>query len=201
MDLDVKNQIKSKSLNLHRLLLFIVSGHPVLSSTLSAFSHRNFLHLFLNMYALWSFTPLALSIYGKEQFLAVYLSGATISSVFSMSYKNIRGIKIPSLGASGAILTILASVCYNWPESRVAIAFIDKLYPHSFSCKSALIGLMIFDAVGLLLRFSLFDHAAHLSGVLFGLLYMRYGKDPTWQSLRKRILQMWIKAVHRPKKD
>ena len=155
-------------------------------------------HICLNMYVLWSFTPLALNIYGKEQFLAMYLSAATISSLTSSLAKNIYGIKVPSLGASGAILAVLASVCYNWPESRVAFAFVDKIIPHSFSSKSALIGLIVFDTLGILLRWKLFDHAAHLGGALFGLIYMRYGRDLTWEKLRRRVLRRWHNIRHRP---
>lgn len=166
--------------------------------TLSAFSHYNLWHIFANMYVLWSFTPVALNIYGKEQFLAVYLSAATISSLTSIIAKNIAGVRAPSLGASGAILAILASVCYHMPDTRVAIAFVDQIIPHSFSAKSALIGILIFDSLGILLRWRLFDHAAHLGGTLFGLIYMRYGKEITWDRFRKKVLRYYHDIRKKP---
>ena len=177
----------------YSVLIFFVlfSGNPASSMTLSAFSHHNFFHIFANMYVLWSFTPMALNIYGKEQFLAVYLSAATFSGLTSTIFKSFRGLKIPSVGASGAVIAILASVCYAHPDARLAVAFVEQLIPHSFSAKSALIGLVLFDTAGALFRWKLFDHVAHLGGVLFGLVYMHYGKEITWDRIRKRILRRY----------
>lgn len=41
---------------------------------LSSFSHFSFLHMAANMYVLWSFSSSAVSMLGREQFVAVYLS-------------------------------------------------------------------------------------------------------------------------------
>lgn len=41
---------------------------------LSAFSHFSFVHMAANMYVLWSFSSSAVSMLGREQFMAVYLS-------------------------------------------------------------------------------------------------------------------------------
>lgn len=41
---------------------------------LSAFSHFSFFHMAANMYVLWSFSTSAVSMLGREQFMAVYLS-------------------------------------------------------------------------------------------------------------------------------
>lgn len=41
---------------------------------LSAFSHVNFAHLFVNMYVLWSFAGAITQNMGSEQFMAMYVS-------------------------------------------------------------------------------------------------------------------------------
>lgn len=41
---------------------------------LSTFSHFSFFHMAANMYVLWSFSTSAVSMLGREQFVAVYLS-------------------------------------------------------------------------------------------------------------------------------
>lgn len=41
---------------------------------LSSFSHFSFLHMAANMYVLWSFSSSAVSMLGREQFMALYLS-------------------------------------------------------------------------------------------------------------------------------
>ena len=50
------------------------AGNPVISMVLSAFSHFNLWHIGANMYVLWSFANVSLNLFGKEQWLAVYLS-------------------------------------------------------------------------------------------------------------------------------
>lgn len=41
---------------------------------LSSFSHYSIIHMVANMYVLWTFSSGIVSLLGKEQFLAVYLS-------------------------------------------------------------------------------------------------------------------------------
>lgn len=44
---------------------------------LSTFSHFSFFHMAANMYVLWSFSTSAVSLLGREQFMAVYMSAGT----------------------------------------------------------------------------------------------------------------------------
>ena len=67
---------------------------------------------------------------------------------------------------SGAILAVLAYTCVRVPDARLQIVFVPGF---TFSAASAVVGLLAFDAAGLLFRFRLFDHAAHLGGTLFGM--------------------------------
>ncbi|XP_033618592.1 presenilins-associated rhomboid-like protein, mitochondrial [Fukomys damarensis] len=78
---------------------------------LSSFSHFSLFHMAANMYVLWSFSSSVVSILGQEQFLAVYLSAGVISNFVSYVCKVATGRYGPSLGASGAIMTVLAAVC------------------------------------------------------------------------------------------
>ncbi|KAJ0064089.1 hypothetical protein NL108_018395 [Boleophthalmus pectinirostris] len=49
---------------------------------LSSFSHYSFFHLAANMYVLWSFSSSAVSMLGREQFMAVYLSAGETPAIF-----------------------------------------------------------------------------------------------------------------------
>ncbi|TMS01170.1 Presenilins-associated rhomboid-like protein, mitochondrial [Larimichthys crocea] len=91
---------------------------------LSTFSHFSFFHLAANMYVLWSFSSSAVSMLGREQFMAVYLSAGVISTFVSYVCKTATGRLGPSLGASGAIMTVLAAVCTKMPEAKLAIIFL-----------------------------------------------------------------------------
>jgi len=42
---------------------------------LSSFSHYSIIHMVTNMYVLWTFSSSIVSLLGREQFLALYLSG------------------------------------------------------------------------------------------------------------------------------
>ncbi|XP_041350589.1 presenilins-associated rhomboid-like protein, mitochondrial isoform X2 [Gigantopelta aegis] len=181
---------------MHPFLIKYFSCHPnssVVSMVLSAFSHISFIHFACNMYVLWSFSTVALNLLGKEQLAALYISGAAVSSMASLTNKILRRSVVTSLGASGALLAVIGAVCYNFPQSRLSIAFVGDLFPHSFSAKSAITSLVVFDLAGLVFGWKIFDHAAHLGGVLFGIWYMKYGKDLIW-GRRETVMAWWHKV-------
>lgn len=162
-----------------------------MSSTLSAFSHLGGFHLFANMYVLWSFSaPLALFL-GKEQFLAIYLAGGTIAGLTSSVFRVMSGKLVPSVGASGAILSFIAITCLQFPDSRLSIAFVDQVIPHSFSAKSALVGLVVLDCIGIVRGWRFLDHAGHLGGALFGMWYYKYGRKLVWQDYKQAFLKKY----------
>jgi len=72
----------------------------------------------------------------------------------------------------GAVLGLVGYICYKVPDGKLSIAFLPQ---YSFSAKSGVIGMAVFDTAGLILgvvtkwKYMIFDHAAHLSGLLFGL--------------------------------
>ncbi|XP_048249023.1 presenilins-associated rhomboid-like protein, mitochondrial [Haliotis rufescens] len=172
-------------------------GRPLPSMILSAFSHYSFLHLAANMYVLWSFSSISLNLFGKEQLSAVYLSAAAVSSFTSMVHKVIRGRPVPSLGASGALMAVLGAVCLSYPDARLSIAFLGEIVPHSFSASNALTGIIVLDVVGLVLGWRMFDHAAHLGGMLFGLWYTHYGREVVWRR-RQAVMKFWHDVRGKP---
>ncbi|KAI8126908.1 mitochondrial, Presenilins-associated rhomboid-like protein [Lucilia cuprina] len=141
---------------------------------LSTFSHYSAFHLFANMYVLHSFSNAAILSLGKEQFLAVYLSAGVIASLSSVLYKALTLQAGLSLGASGAIMAVLAYVCAQYPDTQLSILFLPMV---TFSAGSA-INLDAF--AGCIMGWKFFDHAAHLGGAIFGLFWAFYGMD-LWQ--------------------
>ncbi|KAI6210194.1 Peptidase, S54 family [Aphelenchoides besseyi] len=142
---------------------------------LSVFSHYSFLHLAVNMYVLYSFAPIAVERFlGVEQFIAFFTTAGVLSSFTSLVQKYAVRSNVRALGASGAICAILAYTCMRIPEARLSIIFMPFF---TFSAEEAIYGLIAIDLLGLLFRFRLFDHAAHLGGSLFGLFYATYGED------------------------
>ncbi|XP_074535736.1 presenilin-associated rhomboid-like protein, mitochondrial [Halichoeres trimaculatus] len=154
---------------------------------LSTFSHFSFFHMAANMYVLWSFSSSAVSMFGREQFMAVYLSAGVVSSFVSYVYKISSGRFGPSLGASGAIMTILAAVCTKMPEAKLAIIFLPMF---TFTAGNALKAILAMDTAGVLLGWKFFDHAAHLGGALFGIWYILSGHELIWKN-REPFVKLW----------
>uniref|UniRef100_G3PL72 rhomboid protease n=1 Tax=Gasterosteus aculeatus aculeatus TaxID=481459 RepID=G3PL72_GASAC len=133
---------------------------------LSSFSHYSVFHMVANMYVLWTFSSGIVSLLGREQFLAVYLSAGVISTMLSYICKAASGRLHPSLGASGAVMAVLAAVCAKMPEAKLGIIFLPMI---TFTAGNVLKALVAIDTAGLILGWRLFDHAAHLGGALFGI--------------------------------
>ncbi|XP_040929365.1 presenilins-associated rhomboid-like protein, mitochondrial isoform X2 [Betta splendens] len=154
---------------------------------LSTFSHFSFLHMAANMYVLWSFSTSAVTMLGREQFMAVYLSAGVVSTFVSYVSKMVTGRFGPSLGASGAIMTVLAAVCTKMPEAKLAIIFLPMF---TFSAANALKAIVAMDTAGLVLGWKFFDHAAHLGGAMFGIWYVLFGHELMWKN-REPFVKFW----------
>lgn len=158
---------------------------------LSTFSHYSPWHLAANMYVLYTFSSAVVTLMGKEQFIAFYLTAGTLSSLMSYLHKVSMRIPSMSLGASGAIMGVLGAVCTQMPNAQLAII----LFPwFTFSAQAvsetALKALLVVDTAGLILKWHLFDHAAHLGGALFGIFYVMWGHEILWKK-REIVMKLW----------
>lgn len=177
---------------MQRFLVKYFTSNPAsktrcLPMVLSSFSHYSVIHMVVNMYVLWTFSSSIVSLLGREQFLALYLSGGVISTFVSYVFKTATGRLGPSLGASGSIMTVLAAVCTKIPEAKLGIVLLPVI---SFSAGNALKALVALDIAGLLLGWRFFDHAAHLGGALFGVWYIGYGHELIWRK-REPLIKFW----------
>ncbi|XP_075709654.1 presenilin-associated rhomboid-like protein, mitochondrial isoform X1 [Rhinoderma darwinii] len=178
--------------NLQRMMVRYFTSNPAsqnlcLPMILSTFSHFSLFHMAANMYVLWTFSSSIVSILGQEQFLALYMSAGVVSTFASYVCKAAAGRFGPSLGASGAIMTILAVVCSKMPEAKLAIIFLPMF---TFTAGNALKVILALDSMGLVLGWKFFDHAAHLGGALFGIWYALYGHELIWKK-REPLVKMW----------
>ncbi|XP_078039238.1 rhomboid family intramembrane serine protease rho-7 [Augochlora pura] len=177
---------------LQKTMVKYFSSTPASSVTcwpmlLSSFSHYSFLHLAVNMYVLYSFSSLAVTALGKEQFVAFYLTSAVIGSFASNLYKTACGFTAHSLGASGAIMGVLGFVSTQFPNIYVSMIFLPM---YKFAASTGIKFIMGLDTVGILCRWQFIDHAAHLGGVLFGIFWQLWGRDNIWEK-RNSILTIW----------
>ena len=159
---------------------------------LSTFSHYSLFHLGCNMVALHSFMGAAVHGLGKEQFLGVYLSAGVFSSLASMVYKVARKSGGSySLGASGAIMAVLGMFATIHPDATLQIIFLPMV---TFTAATGLKALVTIDTLGLLLRWRMFDHAAHLAGLGFGVAWCYLGNPLLWVGLGGQLVAEWHNA-------
>lgn len=139
------------------------------------------------MYVLQSFSHGAMGYLGQEQFLALYLSAGVFSSFTSYLHKVVVSQPGFSLGASGAIMAILAFVCTQYPDTRLSILFLPQF---TFTAGSAIQVICGMDLAGVLFGWRFFDHAAHLGGAAMGIFWCWFGTSHIWP-LRENIVGYW----------
>ena len=167
------------------------------------FMHGGWAHLFFNMFALWMFGCVVENVWGPKKFLFYYIFcgvGAGLCQEIAQyvqyayehldSYEYVRTAvgSIPmstylnlwtTVGASGAIYAILLAFGMLFPEQRIFII------PIPFPIKAKwfvmiYVAIELFSAIG-----SSGDgvaHVAHLGGMLFGFLLIRYWKKHPYRS-------------------
>lgn len=93
-------------------------------------------------------------------------------------------------------MAILAYVCSHYPDTKLSILFIPQF---QFSAGSAIQFIMAFDLAGIILRWRMFDHAAHLGGALVGLFWSYYGQQNLWP-LREHFVGYYHQLRGKPQK-
>uniref|UniRef100_A0A8C5E198 rhomboid protease n=1 Tax=Gouania willdenowi TaxID=441366 RepID=A0A8C5E198_GOUWI len=173
--------------SMQRMMIRYFTSNPAAKTqcipmVLSCFSHYSVIHMVANMYVLWTFSSGIVSLLGKQQFF-----GRVISTMVSYICKTATGRFYPSLGASGAVMAVLAAVCTKVPDAKLGIIFLPMV---TLTAGSVLKALVAMDTAGLVLGWRLFDHAAHLGGALFGVWYVAYGHKLIWRK-REPLVKMW----------
>ena len=126
----------------------------------STFLHFGVVHLAFNMWALWAFGVLAERLFGSARYLLIYLTAGVTGSLASFLWHPF----VNGAGASGAIFGVLGSLLAFFLRS-------DQGIPKSV-VKRQRNSAGIFIAYSLLngARFRGIDNAAHLGGLVAGLL-------------------------------
>ena len=196
------------------------------------FMHGGLQHIFFNMFALWMFGCVVENVWGPKKFLFYYIScgiGAgliqelvqyisyfVIDDLGSYEYVNLNGVSVTvdyylnqltTVGASGAIYGILLAFGMLFPEERIFI------FPLPVPIKAkwfilAYVAIELFSALGT--SGDGVAHFAHLGGMLFGFLMIRYWqKHPGGggygrsggQQFFDRLKNNWEKRSHKNADD
>ncbi len=137
-----------------------------------AHSPTTFFHILFNMYALWMFGVVLERVWGPKKFLIFYLVCGLAARVAQMFAMDING---SAVGASGAIMGLLAAFAYLFPDTKFYIL------PFPFPIKAKYM-VAIYAAIDLFggLHPGAADniaHFAHLGGMVMGfILVIIWGK-------------------------
>lgn len=184
--------------DLFGLHFFLAPDFGVYQLVTYMFMHASLSHLFFNMFALWMFGCIVERTWGARKFLFYYMAcgigagllqemaqfvqfymlaaenvhGFSVSQIMTVAKANVAGINLwTTVGASGAIYGILLAFGMLYPEKRM---FIFPL-PVPIKAKFFVVG---YAAIELFMAFSTSGdgvaHLAHLGGMLFGFLLIRY---------------------------
>jgi membrane associated rhomboid family serine protease len=101
-----------------------VFGHGrVWTLVTSAFSHQDLGHLFWNMLYLHWFGVDLEQVYGKRNFLLLYLYGGVCCSLGHLVYEHGWGHDAGMLGASGAVMAVVIATALFFPQRTILFMF------------------------------------------------------------------------------
>ncbi len=143
-----------------------------------SFLHQGILHLLFNMLGLWMFGSQFEQDWRTKRFLEFYffcVIGAALTTI-AVSYTGIGGVSptIPTIGASGGVFGILMAFGMIYGEREI------MLFPIPFSIKAkyfvaGIAFITLIEAISASSgRGSAVAYSAHLGGLLFGFLYVKF---------------------------
>ena len=143
-----------------------------------SFLHEGILHLLFNMLGLWMFGAQFEQDWGSKKFLEFYffcVVGAALTTI-AVSFTGIGGVQptTPTIGASGGVFGILMAFGMIYGDREV------MLFPIPFSVKAkyfvaGIAFITLIEAISASSgRGSAVAYSAHLGGLLFGFLYVKF---------------------------
>lgn len=151
-----------------------IAGFKLWQFVTYMFLHGSFWHIFFNMFMLWMFGSQMEKDWGPDTFIRFYIFAGLGGSVLSW----ITGptSMVATIGASGAIFGILLAYAMAYPNRQVLVYFVFPV-----KVKYLVIGL---GALNLLAASQSAEtgiaHFAHLGGLLFGYIYLRWFRRSAW---------------------
>jgi membrane associated rhomboid family serine protease len=142
-----------------------------------SFCHEaGLLHILFNMlFVGWWGTTLE-RMYGTREFVLFYLSAALASGLAFLGLSFLQGDPTPAIGASGAVMAIMALYAIFFPREEILIFFVLRV-----QIRFLVLAYLIFDLLPVLQSIGGnpngdgVAHAAHLGGLAFGFAYHRLG--------------------------
>lgn len=128
-----------------------------------------FAHILFNMFALWMFGTILENVWGGKRFLTFYMICGVVAGLTQLLMQPGGAYAV---GASGAIMGVMAGFVYLFPNTPLYIMFI----PIPVKAKYVIPGFMLLDLFGSIAprQGDNVAHWAHLGGALAGLILVIY---------------------------
>lgn len=151
-------------------------------------STRDIFHILFNMFALWMFGRMVENMWGPKRFLFFYLASGVGAAALHLIIQYFRadalltafqtndeagvmrnlGALAPAVGASGAIMGVMAAFAYLFPNTELYMMFL----PFPIKAKWFVLGYAAIDLFGGFARIpgDNVAHFAHLGGAITGFI-------------------------------
>jgi membrane associated rhomboid family serine protease len=155
------------------------------------FLHLNLWHLVGNLVALWFFGRFVEEVLGTRRFLIVYFVAGIIGGLFQCALMLLFPEHFPpfAFGASAGIAGIFAIFCRLQTDSEIRWNFVLPIRADALLWITAAISL--FFTIVPSGRGGFIAHAAHLGGIIAGVLWVKFGWHHQYVQLP------WEKIFHR----
>ncbi|MDG2469006.1 MAG: rhomboid family intramembrane serine protease [Pirellulaceae bacterium] len=142
-----------------------------------AFCHdrSNIMHILFNMLFIYWFGCVLERIYGSREFFLFYFSAILISSCMYVGLDWWLKEYQPAIGASGAVMAIMATYAVHFPRHQILLFFFIPL-----EIRWLIVLYLAVDLYPVILALrgqglnTGIAHAGHLGGLAFGFIYTRY---------------------------
>jgi membrane associated rhomboid family serine protease len=181
--------------------------HPWLWWQLVAygFAHAsNPSHVAFNMLGLWFLGRDIETVYGKREFLRLYLTALFVGGLFWAVMSHAQGLqRTLCYGASGAVAAIVVLYACHFPRRTLLLFFV--LPVPAWLCGVFLVLCDIFGALGGKESGGNVAYTVHLAGAAFALAYYKFhwnlGRLTGWSSSLPRLRPRPKLQIHDPEKE
>jgi membrane associated rhomboid family serine protease len=146
------------------------------------FMHAGWLHLLFNCWAIFVFGRDVEETLGRRKFLTLYFTSGVIGGLF----QTLGGFLVggahaaPVVGASASGFGLLAAFAMLYPERPLTL-LLFLFIPVSMRAKFLLLFLGLLTVFGIVFPVNNIAHAAHLGGLLTGIIFVRYAIHWHWR--------------------
>lgn len=149
--------------------------------------HGGWLHLLLNCWAIYMFGREVEETLGRNSFLTLYFTSGVIGGLFQA----LAGVLLagrfaaPVVGASAGAFGLVAAFAVLYPE-RPLMLLLFFIIPVNMRAKFLLLFSALLTLFGIVFPTDNIAHAAHLGGLLTGIVFVRYALYWHWHWPRLR---------------